>query len=137
MNEWVQCSFLRQSHLCAVMSGWTNGLNVVKMRHPWYEVNCQISLNHWWILILYPAVTNSLKRTRQVDLMTSFSQNCKKVWFPEKVFYWLVMSHIGSILNIFAGCSMFKLSRQVEHVVPGKNIEEFPDKRLMTRAYLW
>ena len=86
------------------------------MRHPWYEVNCQISLNHWWILILYPAVTNSLKRTRQVDLMTSFSQNCKKVWFPEKVFCWLVMTQIGSFLNIFAVCRC--CTRQWRHSLP-------------------
>ena len=51
------------------------------------------------------------------------------------------------IPQYFAGCNMLKclgrykfdvetsplyLSRQLEHVVPGKNIEAFPDKRLMT-----
>ena len=31
-------AFSRQPHLCTVLSEWTDGLNVVRMRHPWYEV---------------------------------------------------------------------------------------------------
>ena len=37
-----------------------------------------------------------------------------------------------SFLNIIAWYKVLKLSRQVEHIVPGNNIEEFPDKWLMT-----
>ena len=42
------------------------------------------------------------------------------------------MSHTVSFLNIVAWYKVLKLFWQVEHIVPGNNTEEFPDKRLMT-----
>ena len=122
-----------------------------KNQHPWYEVNCRVqkknlamkpnfmmSLPHSYfipgsdvihcqILILYPAVTNSLKRIWQV-----FQAEIAKVWFPGKILCWLVMSHIGSFLNIVICYKVIKLSRQVENIVLGNNIEEFSNKLLMT-----
>ena len=99
-------TFSRQSHLCTVLSGWTSGLNVVRMRHPWCEVNCRI-------LILYPAVTSFIAGflffTRQRrHSFSQFCKNCTKVWFPEKVFCWFVMNHFGSFLNIVARYNVFK-----------------------------
>ena len=42
------------------------------------------------------------------------------------------MSHIGSFLNIVICYKVIKLSRQVENIVLGNNIEEFSNKLLMT-----
>ena len=123
-TKWILYPTVEMSiFLCTVLSGWTNGLNVVRMRHPWYEVNCQN-------LILYPAAAvtsfiagflfftrqwrHSFKQFFKKKHDKCFRQNCTKVWFPRKVFCRLVMSHIRSFLNIFAGCNMFKLSRQAQ-----------------------
>ena len=51
---------------------------------------------HCQILILYPAVTSFIQFKKN-------SQNCAKVWFPEKVFCWLVLSHIGSSSILLLG----------------------------------
>ena len=62
--------------------------------------------------------------------MTSISaRTLQRCDFREK-------SSVGKSLAISGHASILlpgtMLSRQIEHIVPGNNIEEFPDKRLMT-----
>ena len=87
---------------------------------------------HCRILILYPAVMSFIAGFSFCTRQWHHSCRSTEVCFPGKVFCWLFMSHIESLLNIVAWYNELKLFRQVEHVVPGNNIEKFPDERLMT-----
>ena len=104
--------FSRQSHLCTVLSGWTNGLNVVRIG----------ILDMSRILILYPADATHLTAPVVLVSIRCVAFSCSKhgasqsalddkVFQPELYKVGFVMSHIGSFLIIVAWY----------------NVEEFPD----------
>ena len=94
------------SHLCKVLSGAPNGLNIVRVRHAWYEVNSRVKICTW------PKTNICLKI--KVSMLQLFQQGLyKKVSHPEKIVCLLDITYINQYKSLWP-CPVFKPSKQVQ-----------------------
>ena len=94
------------SHLCTVLSGAPNGLNIVWVRHAWYEVNSRVKICTW------PKTNICLKI--KVSMLQLFQQGLyKKVSHPEKIVCLLDITYINQYKSFWPR-PVFKPSKQVQ-----------------------